>query len=156
MEEKLVDITDRAGLILSGILSFAVGLMFSIAGLYFVKRITLQLLQKNEWPDGIIIFVAVLTVTIALILLSLSYKFFTGKVGKQHISTPLLVLVSACFITFSVCAYNGTQTGYRVNKAIGGSMAAGCLGLYFAYRRMRIAFNERSDNRSSSRSGRTK
>ncbi|WP_173200227.1 hypothetical protein [Geobacter sp. SVR] len=99
-------------------------------------------------PDGLFAFITVFIGIIGIILLLLAYQFFTGKVGGQHISAPILTFASVCFIAMSaviaVVAYvfRAMPAGYQTGRGIGGGVAIGCLGLWFAYKRKRGAFNQ--------------
>jgi hypothetical protein len=147
MEEKPVDTANRAGLIFPGVLSLAVGVMFFVPGIYFTK-IILSRLMRNQLPDGLFVAFTVFIGVIGLILLLLAYQFFTGKVGRQHISTPILIFASAFFITLSTAIALATYvfkcmpTGYQPGRGIGGGFAIGCFGLWFAYKRSREASNQ--------------
>ncbi len=142
MEEKQVDTSKKVNLIFPGLLSLAVGLMFAVPGVFFSKKIISQLLQ-NKLPDGIFVFVTVLIVAIGIILLLLAYRFFTGKVDNQRLSITILTIASLFFISISSLIAVETYvlkwmepTG-QTGRAIGGGFTAGCLGLYFAFKRRR-------------------
>lgn len=152
MDEIPVDTTNRLNLILPGIICLAVGLMFFVPGILLGKSFIFGYLHINDMPDGRYAIITLIMLALGAILLLLSYQFFTGKVGKQHISTPILVMVSIGFITLSTAIVissfflKSAPSGYRTGKAIGGGAAIGCLGLYFAYKRKRGASNQRSDH----------
>jgi drug/metabolite transporter (DMT)-like permease len=151
VEEKQVDINDRIGLGIAGIISLAVGLMFFIPGICLATSIIVRFIH-NELPDSSIVFITVFLCSLGTILLLLAYQFFTGKICKQHMPTPLLAVVSAGFVAISIYfalsayVFKSSPTGSQTGRAIGGSMSIGCLGLYFAYKRVRGASNTRSDH----------
>ncbi len=154
MEEKQFDSSNKVTLIFPGLASLAVGLMFAVPGVFFSKKIILQLFQ-NKIPDSIFVFVTVLIEAIGIILLLLAYRFFTGKIAGQHLSTPILTIASLFFISISSLIAVETfvlkrmaATG-QTGRAIGGGFMTGCLGLYFVFRRRRSASstNEISDRK---------
>jgi len=143
MDDKPVDIKNRLGLVFPAVISLAVGLMFFVPGVFFAEKAISRFLEKNEIPDLPIAFIIVFTLAIGTILLLLAYKFIFGNIEKQHISTPILTLVSICFVAMStviaITAYvfKAMPTGYQTGRGVGGGFAIGCLGLWFAYKRKR-------------------
>src|ERR1700690_309640 len=157
MIEKPVDVTNRRGLLLPGLMSFIVGLMFFIPGIYFTYTISIKSLLTKDLP-GIpaILFISFITI-MGTILLLLSYQFFSGKVGRQHISTPILIFASAFFILIAtyiallVFVFKTMQPGTQASRAIGGGFAIGGLGLWFAYKRRSGISKKQINNRDSAR-----
>ena len=145
-DEKPVNLSMLGRILLGGIL-LAVGLMFFVPGTYFVSVMVLKSLQNVELPDVLGVLFAILIVAIGTIALLLSWQCFSGKVIKQHISTPILFIVSVWFLGLSAVIaveYFGTtsKSEYHTERAIGGSFAIGVLGLWFAYRRRRRKSNK--------------
>lgn len=148
MDEKPVNTRNRLELILPAAISLAVGLIFFIPGVFFAEKTLYRFLEINEIPDLPIVFIIVFTLTIGTILLSLAYKFIFGNIEKQHLSTPILIFVSICFVAMSIIialntyVFKSMPTGYQTGRGVGGGFAIGCLGLWFAYKRKRGASNQ--------------
>lgn len=148
MDEKPVDIKNRLGLIFPAVISLAVGFMFFVPGMFFLAKAVVRILERKELPDLPFAFIIVFTLSIGTILLLLAYKFVFGNIEKQHVSTPILTIVSAFFVAMSIVialtadVFKAMPTGYQTARGIGGGFAIGCLGLWFAYKRKRGASNQ--------------
>ena len=150
--EKPVDTSNRLSLIFPGLLSFIVGLMFFIPGIYFAYTILIKSLLKMELPGLPVTLFILFLMGIGTILLLLSYQFFSGTVGRQHISTPLLIVISTFFIVLSSVlalaahVFQSLPIGHLTDRAIGAGFGIGGVGLWFAHKRKRGAYNKQMQN----------
>ncbi len=140
LEEKQVDIKDRKGLAVGGAVLLPVGLFFSVFGVDLLIDGFTNYIQMNTLPYFSDAFITVIILALGLLILTLCYQMFTGKVGRQHICTPLLTVVSLGFMMLSIVLAASmisgrSPHGYGAGRAIGGCMTIGGLGLYFSYKR---------------------
>ena len=131
--------------ILLGIISLAVGGLFFCPGIYFFSKVVGRLISGSSFPGiGIIAFIGVLLL-IGSILISLSIKAFTGKLGEQKVSPYVLTFASIFFLSISAMFFCMTYIfeplphSYNSGRAIGGSFAIGAIGIYTVYKKRKAS-----------------